>query len=186
LVEPELITTFLVTLQDGAGAVIERFEAVRVSASLEVSRDAAADDTAASESHPGNVPLELLEQLFASWWKEGRDLAEQEVLRRGAAWKQSLIAFRGLDRETRRPEIDRWDEATKRAILGDYERQVEQGRLFGGQPNIPPAIRRRLEDHRKRADFQRSLLERRMSFGELALEPLGMLLRIPASLAEVR
>jgi hypothetical protein len=43
-----------------------------------------------------------------------------------------------------------------------------------------------LEDHRKRADFQRSLLDRRMSFGELVLEPLGVLLRVPDSLVEVR
>lgn len=184
LTAPELIATCLATLQDGTGAQVQRFEAVRVPATLVVSRDVSADDAATRESHPGNVPVELLDRLFSGWWLEARRLAEDEARRRVADWRESLIAFRGLEREFRKAEIDRWDDATKKAILGDYERQLEQGRLFGGQPVMPPSIRRRLEDHRKRAEFQRSLLDRRMSFGEPTLEPLGVLLRVPAAILE--
>lgn len=184
LEEPELIATFLLTLQDGTAAQVQRLEAVRVTRSLEVSRDASADDAATRESHPGNVPGELLVRLFGDWWQEARRLAENEAQRRAVDWKESLVAFRGLERQFRKSEIDRWDEASKRAILGEYQQQVEQGRLFADQPSMPPAIRRRLEDHRKRAEFQRALLERRMSFCEPVIEPLGVLLRVPASLVQ--
>jgi superfamily II DNA or RNA helicase len=181
---PELIATFLTTLQDGTGAQVQRFEAVRVSAKLEVSRDAAADDAALRQTHPGNIPVESLERLFGDWWLEARGLAKQEALRRALDWKESLVAFRGLERQVRIAEIDRWDEASKRAILGDYARQVGQRQLFDDNRSMPPSIRRRLEDHRKRAEFQRSLLDRRVSFSEPTLEPLGVLLRVPASLVE--
>jgi hypothetical protein len=170
-------------LQNATGAQVQRFEAVRVSAKLEVSRDASAEDAATRQSYPGNVPVELLERLFGDWWLEARRLAGNEAQRRAVDWKESLVAFRGLEREFRKSEIDRWDEASKRAILGEYEHQVDQGRLFGDRPPMPPSIRRRLDDHRKRAEFQRSLLDRRASFGEPTLESLGVLLRVPASLS---
>jgi superfamily II DNA or RNA helicase len=184
LAEPELIATFLTNLQDGTGAQIQRFEAVRVTRELAVSRDAAADDAATRESYPSNVPSELLDRLFGEWWQEARRLAENEAQRRAVDWRESLVAFRGLERQLRKSEIDRWDEATKKAILGGYQQQLEQGQLFTTQPTMPPSIRRRLEDHRKRAELQRTILDRRMSFGEPAIEPLGVLLRVPASLIQ--
>jgi hypothetical protein len=99
-------------------------------------------------------------------------------------WKEGLAAFRGVEREVQKPEIDRWDKATCEAILGDYERQAQQTSLFGGGPAIPPAVRRRLDEHRKRVELQRSILERRARFEDPVIEPLGILLRVPASLAE--
>ncbi len=184
LEEPELIATFLTTLQDGTGAQVQRFEAVRVTQKLEVSRNASADDAATRESHSGNVPSDLLGRLFGDWWQEARRLAENEAQRRAVGWKQSLVAFRGLERQLRKSEIDRWDEATKEAILGDYRRQLEQGQLFATQRTMPSSIRRRLEDHRKRAELQRAILDRRMRFGDPAIEPLGVLLRVPTSLIQ--
>lgn len=112
LEKPELIATFLTTLQDGTGAQIQRFEAVRVTRELEVSRDASADDAATRESYPGNVPAELLERLFGDWRQQARRLAEDEARRRAHDWKESLTAFRGLERQLRKSEIDRWDEAS--------------------------------------------------------------------------
>ncbi len=171
-------------MQDGTGAQVQRFEAVRVTQKLEVSRNASADDAATRESHSGNVPSDLLGRLFGDWWQEARRLAENEAQRRAVGWKQSLVAFRGLERQLRKSEIDRWDEATKEAILGDYRRQLEQGQLFATQRTMPSSIRRRLEDHRKRAELQRAILDRRMRFGDPAIEPLGVLLRVPTSLIQ--
>jgi superfamily II DNA or RNA helicase len=184
LTEPDLIATFLISLQDGTGAQLQRFEAVRVSRDLKVSRDALEDDSATREAYPGNVSVELLGQLFDSWWRAARQSAEDEAARRAREWKDTLVALRGLEREFQKPEIDRWDKATQQAILGEYERHVEQQNLFGHQPAMPPAIRRRLEEHRKRVSIQRSLLERRVALAEPATEPLGVLLRVPASLVE--
>ena len=56
--------------------------------------------------------------------------------------------------------------------------------LFGEAPALPPALRRRLDEHRKRVELQRSILDRRASFEEPLVEPLGVLLRVPASLVE--
>lgn len=82
------------------------------------------------------------------------------------------------------PDLDRWDQSTREAILGDYERTAQQPTLFGGAPALPPAIRRRLDEHRKRVELQRSILDRRARFEEPLVESLGILLRVPASLVE--
>jgi superfamily II DNA or RNA helicase len=184
LAELDLVATFLVTLQDGTAAKMERFEAVRVSVEMTASRDCVADEEASRVTHPGNVAAARLEELFGAWWQAARAAAEAEARRRAVDWKEGLAATRGMEREVQKPEIDRWDRATREAILGDYERQVQQATLFGAAPVIPPAIRRRLDEHRKRAELQRSILERRARFEDPMIEALGILLRVPASLAE--
>jgi hypothetical protein len=63
-------------------------------------------------------------------------------------------------------------------------RQEQQPVLFGDGPVLPPAIRRRLDEHRKRVDLQRAILDRRDAFDDALVEPLGVLLRVPASLVE--
>ncbi len=184
LAEPDLIATFLVSLQDGTGVQVESLEAVRVTGNLTASRNSSEDDKATRESHSGNVPIESLQRTFGSWWQAARQAAGDEASRRARERRNGLVAIRGLEREIRRPEIDRWDRTTRQAILSGYERQIDQQSLFGGQPSLPPAVRRRLEEHRKRADLQRSVLERRATFGEPGVEPLGVLLRIPRSAVE--
>ena len=114
---------------------------------------------------------------------EARDLAEAEALRRARAWVEDLQAFRGVERSITKPELDRWDNATQSAILKENEANLRQQGLFGGEPQLPPAIRRRLDEHRKRVEFQYATLERRTRFEAPVVEPLGVLLRIPAQLA---
>jgi hypothetical protein len=184
LVEPDLVATFLLTVQDGTGARHERFTAVRITPALEVSQDPEADEAASRADQPGNVAPELLERLFRSWWEEARARAETEAARRAGAWVEELAAFRGLEKEFQRPELARWDKATKEAILGEYARAAAQPGLFGQEPALPPAIRRRLDEHRKRVEFQRSLLERRAHFEPPQVEALGVLLRVPAHLTQ--
>ena len=133
---------------------------------------------------PGNVPAGRLQELFGGWWQEARVIAEAQASHRATAWKEELEVFRNLERDIQKPEIDRWDRATRDAILGDYERQTQQPRLFGEAPALPPALRRRLDEHRKRVDLQRSILDRRARFEVPLVEPLGVLLRVPASLIE--
>jgi hypothetical protein len=82
-----------------------------------------------------------------------------------------------------RPELERWDRVTQEAILGEYAGAAAQRDLFGRTPALPPAIRRRMDEHRKRVEFQRSLLERRTHFEPPQVEALGVLLRVPARLA---
>jgi len=184
LAEPDFIATFLITLQDGTAAKVERFEAVRISANHEVSPDSISDEEASRITLPGNVPTDLLQGLFGDWWQPARKVAEAQAARRATNWKEELETFRSLERNIQKPEIDRWDVSTREAILGDYSRQTQQPLLFGDAPALPPALRRRLDEHRKRVELQRSILERRAHFEAPMVEPLGVLLRVPASLIE--
>jgi hypothetical protein len=180
LTAPDLVATFLLVLRDGNGLNIQRFESVRVGQDLSVSQDRDQDDVAARSSHPGNAPPELLTRLFESWWAKARELAEAEALRRAQKWREDLLAFRGVEVAVQKPEVNRWDAATRAAILGDYERNQQQD-LFGGKPVIPPAIRRRLDQHQQRAAQQRAYLENRLQIDEPAVESLGVLLRLPGA-----
>jgi hypothetical protein len=181
LASPDLVATFLVVLRDGNGLNVQRFESVRVGADLSVSRDSDSDDAAARSSHPGNAPSELLNTLFESWWVPARELAEAEALRRAGGWREDLLAFRGVEVAIQKPEVTRWDAATRAAILGDYERRQQQD-LFGEKPLLPPAVRRRLDQHQQRAAQQREYLEHRLQIDQPAVESLGVLLRVPASM----
>jgi superfamily II DNA or RNA helicase len=182
LIEPDLIATFLITLADGTAFKYERFSAVRVTSVLDVSRDAATDELSSRSSHPGNIGHALLESVFGSWWTEARHLAQVEALRRADDWVGELQSFRGLERSIAKPELDRWDKATQSAILKEHEAALRQQGLFGGEPQLPPAVRRRLDEHRKRVEFQYATLDRRTRFEAPVVEPLGVLLRVPAHL----
>lgn len=181
--EPDLVATFLVTLQDGMAAKMERFESVRVSPVLVTSKDAIADEDASRSTHPGNVTAGRLQELFGSWWQQAKAAADTEVQRRAITWRDEVTVLRALERDIQKPEIDRWDQATRQAILGDYERQSQQPGLFGDKPTLPPAVRRKLDEHRKRVDLQHSTLDRRARLDEPIVEQLGILLRVPAALA---
>lgn len=179
---PDLVATFLLSLQDGTGVKHERFGAVRVTAKLSVSRDAAGDEEASRSAFPGNVEPGQLESLFGRWWLDARERAEAEAVRRAVEWKEGIEAFRGMERALAKPEIDRWDKSTQSAILKEHEAMMQQTSLFGGAPQLPPAIRRRLDEHRKRVTLQHTTLERRARLDAPVVEPLGVLLRIPERL----
>ena len=183
LVEPDLVSTFLLTLADGTAFKYERFSAVRVTSALNVSRNAAADELSSRSSHPGNIAPSQLASVFGLWWMEARHLAEVEGLRRAQDWADEMQAFRGLERSIAKPELDRWDTATRSAILKEHEASLRQRGLFADEPQLPPAIRRRLDEHRKRVEFQYATLDRRARFEPPVVEPLGVLLRVPAHLA---
>jgi hypothetical protein len=163
---------------------VERFEAVRISAKLEVSKDSVSDEQLSRMTLTGNVPSVRLQELFGAWWQEARSIAEADASRRATLWRVELIAYRRSERNIQKPEIDRWDHSTREAILGDYERQTQQPRLFGSAPALPPALRRRLDEHRKRVELQRGILDRRANLEAPLVEPLGLLLRVPALLIE--
>jgi hypothetical protein len=66
LSEPDLIATFMISLQDGNGAEFARVEAVRLKNNLQVSENALDDDAATREVYPGNMPVELIAKIFGS------------------------------------------------------------------------------------------------------------------------
>src|SRR5205823_6632359 len=106
LSEPDLIAIFLLTLQDGMAVKHERLSAVRVTPNLDVSSSPDLDEITSRVANVSNVPVGALRRLFEHWWHEGRTRAEAEALRRAKGWLEELRAFRGMERQISKPDID--------------------------------------------------------------------------------
>ena len=174
---PDLVATFLVQLRDGLGQEIERVEAVRVTPDLRVSQDTGADQQALKASNEGNVTAAVLFDLFSGWWQPARELALTEAQRRTGEWQHAVAVMRQATQHDLSVELDEWDRASRRVILGD------QAELFG-EGQLPPATKRRLRQHRERYQQRRDYLEKRLQLAEPVVEPIGVLLRAPASAEE--
>jgi superfamily II DNA or RNA helicase len=178
--DPDIVVTFLLQLRDGEGAEIERLEAIPVSRHAQPSRSRGEDVGALETDSQGNVPPQMLTQLFEPWWQTAREAAMAEARRRAIQWRQSIIAMRGLEQIRLKDDLEQWDLDSRQVILGDYAREYQQQRLFGAS-EVPPAIKRRLRQHEERVRERRAFLDRRMLIDEPSVEPLGVLLRVPAS-----
>jgi superfamily II DNA or RNA helicase len=175
ITSPDLVATFLVQLRDGMGQEIERVEAVRITPALSASHDSGADQEALRADSEGNVSAPVLVNLFADWWLRARDAALAEAQRRVAEWQHSVLIGRQVTQHDLSRELDEWNLASRRAILGD------QADLFEAQR--PPALRRRLRQHEERYRQRANYLQRRLQFTDPVVEPIGVLLRVPATAA---
>jgi hypothetical protein len=183
LSEPEMIATFLVSLQDKAGSVTTLLEPVRVGRGF-VSGDERDDREifyAAIKEPGGNVPTETLQGLFADWWQEKREQAKEVAMARAKNYCQILRGVReNLWRQMRR-EIQAWSKEREREILGDLCKEYWQRSLFGellGE-KLPTQIRRRLQHHRDQVQRLYQYWENWMQIEEPIVEELGILLRVP-------
>ncbi len=178
---PDLLATFLATARDGAGHETQRLEAVRIGRDLTPSQDREADLALLRAAAGGNVPPEHLAALFAGWWQEARTRAEEEARRRVAGWARDIAGDRAEEGRRLREDLDHWDRASLDAILGAYRTEYEQIQLIAGPSRIPPSVLRRAREHRKRHAKRLSLLEAYLRLEEPQVEPLGVLLRVPAA-----
>jgi superfamily II DNA or RNA helicase len=181
--EPDLVATFIVQLRDGEGMEIERLEAVRVASNGEVSTDHTADFQALQIDGGGNISPATLNTIFGPWWQSARGTALAEALLRATEWRRAIIAARGLSQSQLQEELRQWDQATKQAILGEYATAKAQLGLFG-KTELPPAVKRRLRNHEERIRQRQDYLDRRIRFDDPSIEPLGVLLRLPTSVAQ--
>lgn len=174
---PDLIATFIVRIRDGEGHVQERLEPVRVTPELDVSTDIDADLRALDTQGEGNVDTDRIVAIFGDWWQSARERAEAEATRRANTWRSSIIGQRGITQQRFVSELEEWDRATRDAILGN----LRQARTLFGEPTLPPAVRRKLRHHEERVRERREFLDRRMEFDPPVVEPVGVLLRVPAT-----
>ncbi|MFC1547706.1 hypothetical protein ACFL5M_04165, partial [Candidatus Neomarinimicrobiota bacterium] len=175
--EPDLLVTFLIQLRDGAGQQQERLEVVRVTQKGDVSTDREQDLLLMDITSEGNVEPSTLTGLFSDWWEDARQATEQEAQRRSHVWRQDVIAIQNLTQSQFLRELDHWNNATRNAI---QERYMKQLGLFD-RSDLPPAAKRKLRQHEERYRERRDQLERRMHFDPPVVEPIGVLLRVPAS-----
>ena len=174
-----LVATFLIQLRDCEGRETERLEAVLVTADVRVSSERDADLEALRIEGQGNVPPDVLERLFGTWWQSAREAALTEARFRAAVWRQAIIALRMLSQDQFQQELEIWNSAVRKVILGDHT-SSRQLKLFGS-PDLPPATKRRLRQHEERYRQRRAFLDQRIKFDAPTVEPLGVLLRVPAS-----
>jgi hypothetical protein len=179
---PDLVASYVATLRAGDNTEMERLLAVRVQP------DGAIDPNDAADLIPGqgiaDIPESRVHDLFGSWWEPAREAADREAKQRADQWKSEIQGQRLAEHSGLRDRFRIWAEATRKAILGPYD----DPKLFlpGLEKDLPPTIRRRLREHRKEVDEQESFLNRRLRFEPAAVEPLGVLLRVPAREREAR
>src|SRR5919112_509136 len=125
-----------------------------------------------------SVLVDRVHELFDPWWETAREVADEEARRRAERWKDEVRGRRLAEHAGLRERFKTWAEATRKAILGQYDDPT----LFlpGLERDLPPTVRRRLKEHRKDMDEHEAFLERRLRFEPTAVEPLGVLLRVPA------
>jgi hypothetical protein len=173
---PDLVATFLVTLRAGDNTEMERLLAVRVGAGGAI--DAADAVDLIDGQGVADVPDDKVRALFTPWWESARRAAGEEAHRRAEGWKHEVRAQRLAEHAGLRDRFKTWAEATRRAILGQYD---DPGLFLPGlEKDLPPTVRRRMREHRKDVNEYEAFLERRLRFEPAAVEPLGVLLRVPA------
>jgi len=187
LEEPEMIVTFLVSLQDKAGSVTTLLEPVRVSSKF-VPGDEQTDRKVffeALKKPGGNVPTETLQRLFADWLQEGKEQAREAAKARARSYSQILKGVRENLWKQMQREIQAWAEEREKEILGDFWKEYQQRGLFGEpmEDKLPTPIRKRLQHHREQVQRLRQFWEQWTQIEEPVVEELGILLRVPQKLA---
>ena len=173
---PDLVATFIARLRAGDDTEMERLLAVRVG------RDGAVEPADAlgliDGQGVGDAPEGMVRDLFSPWWEAALEAAEAEAIRRAERWIGEVAGGRRAEYPGLRDRFKAWAEATRKAILGQHD----DPSLFlpGLEAGLPPTVRRRLREHRKEVNDHEAFLERRMRFEPAAVEPLGVLLRVPA------
>jgi hypothetical protein len=173
---PDIVASYIATLRAEDNTEMDRLLAVRVSP------DGAVDPSDAADQIPGqgvtDIPEPRVREVFGSWWESAREAADEAARKRAEQWKDEIRGQRLAEHAGLRERFRIWAEATRKAILGQYD----DPKLFlpGIEKNLPPTVRRRLREHRKEIDEHESFLNRRLRFEPAAIEPLGVLLRAPA------
>lgn len=178
--QPDLIATFIAMIRAGDNTEMEQLIAVRVTADGNIDENDATD--LLYQNGVGNVPPERIPKLFDSWWTSAIEQARAAAVRQAGRWKSSVQQRRFAEQVELKQQFDAWAQATRSAITAGYE--TRQQALPGMESQLPPTVQRRLKEHLKEVDSYDVFLNRRLQFDEPSIEPLGVLLRVPAK--EVR
>ena len=173
---PDLVASYIVTLRAGDNTEMERLMAVRVRP------DGTVDSNDSADQIPGQGVADLpglrVHEIFGTWWESANRVADEEVKRRAENWMNEIRTQRLAEHSGLRDRFKIWADATRKAILGEYDDPTTF--LPGIERELPPTVKRRLREHRKEVDEHESFLNRRVRFEPAAVESLGVLLRAPA------
>jgi superfamily II DNA or RNA helicase len=174
--QPDLIATFIATVRAADHTEMEQLVAVRIVADGSVDPDDAI--SLLHQEGAGNVPSDRVRALFGSWWQAAIQKAEETARQRAERWRESARQKRFAEQGELKRQFDLWARVTRETITAGYERP--QAVLPGMEKPLPPAVQRRLREHRKQVDQYDEFLNQRLVFETPTVEPLGVLLRVPA------
>jgi superfamily II DNA or RNA helicase len=174
LERPDLIATFIATVRAADNSEMQRLLAIRIDATDSI--DPVDAGPLLHGQGIGNVPPGRVHAFFASWWEKARQRAEEEAHQRAERWKAEVYQHRVAEHSDLKRRFDEWNQATRAAILGEHE---DPSRFLPGFGSVPPAVARRLRDHRTEVEKHEIFLNHRLQFEPAAVEPLGVLLRVP-------
>jgi len=179
---PDLIATFLATVRAADHTEMERLLAVRV---LPDGKAAAEDalDLLHREGERRNVPTTRIPALFGTWWQAAVEQAAEIAKRRAEQWANTVKQKRIVEQADLERQFREWAQVTRKMIAAGYD--SAQPLLPGMEaPQPPPAVQRRLREHRRQIDQYDEFLNDRLKFEPPMIEPLGVLLRVPAKEAK--
>lgn len=174
LTTPDVIATFLVTLRSADHMETERLMSVRVDSKLQV-QPADAGWLLRGESVE-NAPTAVIERLFGPWWQRARELAAVEAEKRASEWLNTIRNKRQGELAGLTAQLDDWNKATVASIIHGHDMSPT---LFADKPRLPPAVERRRREHQQQFERQQRFIRQRVVFDSPAVEPLGVLLRLP-------
>ena len=173
--QPDLIATFIATVRAADHTDMEQLVAVRVMADGSLDPDDAI--SLLHQQGTGNVPPDRVQAFFGRWWQAALQKAEETARQRVERWKESVRQKRFAEEGELKRQFDLWAEVTRKTITAGYDTAQY---LPGIEKPLPPAVQRRLREHRKQVDQYDEFLSQRLVFEAPTVEPLGVLLRVPA------
>lgn len=174
---PDLVATFLATVRAADHTEMERLLAVRVLSDGSVAPDDALDLLHCKGE--GNVPMARIPALFGAWWQAAVEQATQVAKQRAEHWRNGAKQNRIIEQAELDRQFREWAQFTRKIIAAGYE--TSQQLLPGMEaPQPPPAVQRRLREHRRQVEQYEEFLNDRLNFEPPSIEPLGVLLRVPA------
>jgi hypothetical protein len=149
---------------------------------VRVTADGSVDESDATDllykNGVGNVPPDRIPKLFGTWWTSAVELAQAAAVHQAGRWKSSVQQRRFAEQGELKRQFDAWAQTTRSAITAGYE--TRQQALPGMESQLPPTVQRRLKEHLKELNAYDVFLNRRLQFDDPTIEPLGVLLRVPA------
>lgn len=174
--QPDLIATFLATVRAADHTEMEQLLAVRVGADGTVDPEDALG-LLHEDGLRKNIAQATIAGIFSPWWQAAIQKAEETARQRAERWRESARQKRFAEQGELKRQFDLWAKVTRETIAAGYDTAQY---LPGMEKPLPPAAQRRLREHRKQVDQYDEFLNQRLVFETPTVEPLGVLLRVPA------
>ena len=92
---------------------------------VRVRPDGAVDPNDSADQIPGqgvaDLPVSRVHDVFGTWWESANRVADEEARQRAEKWMNEIQGQRLAEHRGLRDRFKIWAEATRKAILGEYD-----------------------------------------------------------------